>query len=93
VARGLAPQTSSLCGGIIIGLVNNAFKPVTALLAATQRGPADIVDLLLQHGAYFSAAAHPSKFTTMEYAVPDESSAIVRSLGKRLFNPQSFPQS
>ena len=71
----------------------NAFKPVTALLAATRRGDADIVDLLLQHGAYFSAADHPSKFTATEYTESDENPAIVRSLGKSLFNPESFPQS
>jgi ankyrin repeat protein len=52
----------------------------TALLAATQGGYVEIVDLLLAHGAAFSAVDHPSKLTAMEYAITNENAAIVRSL-------------
>jgi ankyrin repeat protein len=52
----------------------------TALLAAASGGHADVVDLLLRHGADFSASDHPTKFSAMEYAVDNENAAIVRSL-------------
>ena len=52
----------------------------TALIAAVQSGHGDVVDLLLAHGADFSAVDHPSKFTAMEYAITNENAAIVRSL-------------
>lgn len=52
----------------------------TAILAAASHGHATVVDLLLKHGADFSAHDHPTKFTAMEYAISDENAAIARSL-------------
>jgi ankyrin repeat protein len=52
----------------------------TALLAAACHGHADVVHLLLQHGADFSVLDHPNRFSAMEYAVNSENSAMVRSL-------------
>jgi ankyrin repeat protein len=52
----------------------------TALLAAASWGHAEVVNLLLRHGAYFSARDHPTKFTAMEYAVDNENADIVRIL-------------
>jgi ankyrin repeat protein len=52
----------------------------TALLAAACHGHAEVVDLLLQHGADFSVLDHPTKLSALEYAVNSENPAMVRSL-------------
>src|SRR5262249_27581146 len=60
--------------------VASSFGGETALLAAARLGYAEIVGLLLEHGADFAAVDHPSKFSAMEYAISNENAAIVRGL-------------
>jgi hypothetical protein len=90
VARGLAPQTSSLCGGII-GLVNmNALKPVNALPAATRRGDGDIVALPASAWSIFLCGRPSEQIHAIEYAVSDESPRDCSERGERLFNADKF---
>jgi len=65
----------------------SALEGQTALLASARQGHEKVVDLLLESGADFSAVDHPSKFTSMEYAVSNENVEIVRSLLAAGANP------